>query len=85
MTIGDSQSSLKELSYGVPQESVFGQIFTMYTAPLEDIKLRSHEMFYADDSQLYVTFKADSKRGSIKRLEVCVRDIKKWTVEINSH
>ena len=46
-------------SYGVPQVSVLGPIiFTIYTTPLADI-IKHHKLsyhFYADDTQLYITF-----------------------------
>lgn len=82
--IGDTLSTFHKLTCGVPQGSVFGpQIFTMYTAPLEKI-IKAHEvegMFYADDSQLYVTFDAANRSVNLKKLEDCVKDIKAWTVE----
>ena len=47
-----------QLCFGVPQGSVLGPVlFSMYVAPVEDIVL-SHglrPMFYADDSQIYLT------------------------------
>ena len=82
--IGDTLSAFHELTCGVPQGSVFGpQIFMMYTAPLENI-IKAHQvegMFYADDSQLYVTFDAANKSVNLANLEDCVKDIKAWTIE----
>ncbi|XP_072048691.1 uncharacterized protein [Amphiura filiformis] len=82
--IGDTLSSFCDLTCGVPQGSVFGpQIFTMYAAPIENV-VRDHQvqgMSYADDSQLYVSFNADNRNDNLVKLEACVNDIKKWTVE----
>ena len=55
----------------------------MYTAPLGDI-CRSHGiacMCYADDTQLYLSFKLSQKLDMsecVSKLENCVRDIKLW-------
>ena len=55
----------------------------MYTSPLSDIACK-HELsfhFYADDTQLYVTFETSSLNDmglSKCRLEACVREIDTW-------
>ena len=71
-------------SYGVPQGSVLGPIiFTIYTTPLADI-IKHHKLsyhFYADDTQLYITFNPKSEcslQESIARVEKCAMDIKIW-------
>ena len=71
-------------SYGVPQGSVLGPIiFTIYTTPLADI-IKHHKLsyhFYADDTQLYITFKPKcecSLHESIACVEKCAMDIKIW-------
>ena len=83
VAIGDlnsngAESGSTKLDQGVPQGSVLGPIcFTWYTCPLGDI-CRSHRIyahFYADDSQIYMTFKpsrSGDKDTVIGRLEACI-------------
>ena len=54
--IESSRSSLRELNCGVPQGSVLGPLlYVLYTSPVTDI-IKRHNL-YADDTQLYVSFK----------------------------
>ena len=71
-------------SFGVPQGSILGPInFTIYTTPLADI-IKHHNLsyhFYADDTQLYITFDLKSQSSlqeSIDCVEKCAMDIKIW-------
>ena len=53
----------------------------LYTAPIADIIKRHHLKYhiFADDTQLYVSFEADSHAGSAKtRIENCIADIRQW-------
>jgi hypothetical protein len=79
-----SSSSVHSLECGVPQGSVLGPIlFTIYTLPLGDI-IRKHGFnfhMYADDTQLYISFKPthDHSCELLKeRLEACLNDIRLW-------
>ena len=82
--IGDVKSKHHVLLYGVPQGSVAGpHIFTLYSSPVKDI-VKRHDvsgMFYADDSQLYVSVDRNDVNPSIGELERCIKEIKKWTAE----
>ena len=64
--------------------SVLGPLlYSLYTTPLSDIASK-HELsfhFYADDTQLYVTYEMSSLNDmelSKRRLEACVREIDTW-------
>jgi hypothetical protein len=77
-------STKRPLAFGVPQGSVLGPIlFPMYTSPLGDL-IRQHNMdyhLYADDTQLYITFKSNSTDDmniARSRLEACIRDVDAW-------
>ena len=63
VNVNGSTSERHVLQFDVPQGSVLGPLlYSMYTSPLSDIACK-HELsfhFYADDTQLYVTFETSS-------------------------
>ena len=80
------KSSLRSLDSGVPQGSVLGPLlYVLYTSPVADI-IKSHDLqyhFYADDTQLYITFKTDSADDAClakSRVEHCVEEIDRWMI-----
>ena len=82
--IHDVSSDVHALPYGVPQGSVLGPLlYSLYTSPLGDIA-RSHGLsyhFYADDTQLYLSFETSSPEDMstcTSALEDCVKDIDLW-------
>ena len=82
--IGSSESSSVTLECGVPQGTVLGPIlFILYTTPLGQIcrKHSIHYHLYADDSQLYMSFKPSKpglKEACLYQLEGCLSDIRWW-------
>ena len=82
MAIGSSFSSLASLECGVPQGSVLGpKLFTMYMRPFNRL-LSDHNVmfhFYADDSQVYISFKPGPQElPSVDALEACISDVRAW-------
>ena len=80
--IAETKSESHDLLTGVPQGSVAGpQIFTLYASPIEDI-VNKHQvsgMYYADDSQLYLSLDPNDFSPSVNKLETCIKEIKDWT------
>ena len=74
------------VSYGVPQGSSLGPLlFTIYASKLfEIIKMHLLEAHaYADDSQLYLSFRPDSfvsEMEALNAMEQCVRAVRAWMI-----
>ena len=75
--VGNEHSTSRKLLYGVRQGSVLGPIlYSMYTAPLEDIIRQLGAFhFWADDKKIYLSFnpKATGEpMRSLSRVQSCI-------------
>ena len=79
--IGDCLSSKADLKFGVPQGSVLGPLlFTLYTTRLSSM-IFEHAIphhFYADDSQMYVSFPSGGSVAALNALQSCLASIQSW-------
>ena len=79
-----SKSNPVLLEYGVPQGNVLGPLlYSLYTTPLHSIiskypGLRCH--FYADDTQIYLSFSPELVSSAFTTIEACIKDIFSWMI-----
>ena len=84
VSVDGGTSSKHALQCGVPQELVLGPIlYLLYTSPLSDIvkKFNLSYHFYADDSQLYLSFQPTipgDRDLAVSNIERCVLEIDHW-------
>jgi hypothetical protein len=80
----NSKSQPVLLEFGVPQGSVLGPlIYSLYTTPLHSIiskypGIRCH--FYADDTQIYISFSPEHASSAMSIIESCIKDVFSWLV-----
>ena len=84
--VNQQSSKTFNLNYGVPQGSCLGPVlFLLYASRLFEV-VKKHlpsVRGYADDTQLYVSFRPDSfaaQDQAIKAIEICIADVRAWLV-----
>ena len=81
VSIGNSTSTERGISYGVPQGSVLGPVlFVLYTSPVAKI-LEKHMLayhMYADDTQIYSMCLQSDMQSKKQMYERCIVDIHSW-------
>ena len=86
VTFDGKLSERCHLSFGVPQGSCLGPlIFSVYASKLFEVinTQLCHAHAYADDTQLYLSFKPDSVVGETEAgcaMEQCIRTVRAWMV-----
>lgn len=82
----ETYSDVFPLTHGVPQGSCLGPLlFSLYASKLiEIVKTHLPDVHaYADDFQIYISFKPNSATGeqdAIAAIEKCIEDIRSWMI-----
>jgi len=81
--VANDCSCKHKLACGAPQGSLLGPIlYSTYTAPIADV-IKGHGMgfhFYADDTQIYMSFNPSDALQSKSLIEECIQDVQLWMV-----
>ena len=76
--IDDILSEFASIACGVPQGSVLGPLKFCLSAILKFHKIGYH--VYADDIQIYVSFKCDDPSQALGKINACISDIRRWVI-----
>ena len=77
--IDDVLSDFANIICGIPQGSVLGPLNLLpMSAILKYHKIGYH--VYADDTQLYISFKCEQPLKSISKVNSCLSDIRRWMI-----
>uniref|UniRef100_A0A803J2B7 Reverse transcriptase domain-containing protein n=1 Tax=Xenopus tropicalis TaxID=8364 RepID=A0A803J2B7_XENTR len=83
VALGPFQSNPVPLKYGVPQGSILSPLlFAIYMLPLGKI-IQKHDLTYhcyADDTQLYMSFKPNTT-DPIPKINTCLAELQEWMNE----
>ena len=79
VSINSTLSDNIDLHFGFPRGSQIGPFgFKLYTKPLTSIA-KKHGInihLYADDMQLYTSFKPEESEAALERLQACIKEIR---------
>jgi hypothetical protein len=81
VVINGKSSTPKSLNQGVPQGSLLGPLmYILYTKEVEYIaeKYGLNIISYADDMQLYISFKTDHIQKAKDKMLNCLTELKQW-------
>ena len=82
VSINGKTSNKKDLKFGVPQGSLLGPLlFIMYTSDIHNI-FKKHGLsyhMYADDIQIYCSFKIEDLNIIKDKIDLCLADVHTWT------
>ena len=87
VSVHGSESNKFALSCGVPQGSCLGPLlFSIYTSELFDVieQHLPHAHCYADDTQIYFSFKAEGRESvdaAVAVMESCLSDMRSWMIK----